>query len=66
MSKIIGACQEAGWNVRSMLMIFTGGTSLLLKDEIVRQVPGVCAEDITDQIRYANVLGYLSAMLSAK
>ena len=65
-SKIIGACQEAGWNVRSMSMIFTGGTSLLLKDEIVRQVPGVCAEDITDQIRYANVLGFLSAMLSAK
>ena len=61
-SKIVGTCQEAGWNVHSMPMIFTGGTSLLLKDEIIRQVPSVCGEEITDNVRYANVLGFLAAM----
>ena len=61
-SKIVGTCQEAGWNVHSMPMIFTGGTSLLLKDEIIRQVPGACADEITDNVRYANVLGFLAAM----
>ena len=45
-----------------MPMIFTGGTSLLLKDEIIRQVPGVCGDEITDNVRYANVLGLLAAM----
>ncbi len=64
--KIVGACMEAGWNVHSMPMIFTGGTSLLLKDEIIRQVPGVCGDEITDKVRYANVLGFLSAMLSVR
>ena len=45
-----------------MPMIFTGGTSLLLKDEIIRQVPGVCADEITNNVRYENVLGFLAAM----
>ena len=60
--KILAACQEAGWPVRSIPMTFTGGTSLLLKQEIADIVPNVVADDITEDIRYINVKGFLAAM----
>ena len=60
--KILAACQEAGWPVRSIPMTFTGGTSLLLKQEIADIVPNVVADDITEDIRYVNVKGFLAAM----
>ncbi|MBR5116816.1 MAG: ParM/StbA family protein [Lachnospiraceae bacterium] len=60
--KIITACQEADWPIRSMPMIFIGGTSYLLKDEILRQVPSVRAEDIREDVRYINVRGFLTVL----
>ena len=53
---------EAGWNIRFMPLIFTGGTSYLLREEIARQVPTVSADDILPDVRFANVLGFLAAI----
>ena len=60
--KILASCQEAGWPVRSIPMVFTGGTSLLLKKEIEDIVPNVMTDDITEDIRYVNVKGFLAAV----
>ena len=64
--KILAACQEAGWPVRSIPMVFTGGSSLLLKREITDIVPNVVADDITEDIRYVNVKGFLTAVAGAE
>ncbi len=61
-SKILSACMEAGWNIRSMPLVFTGGTSYLLREEIARQVSTVSADDILPDVRFANVLGFLAAI----
>ena len=61
-TKVLDACMEAGWNVRSMPLVFTGGTSYLLRDEIARLVPTASAEDILPDVRFANVLGFLTAI----
>lgn len=60
--KILAACMEAGWNVRSMPLVFTGGTSYLLRDEIARQVPSVNSDDIRNDIRFLNARGFLAAL----
>ncbi len=61
-TKVLDACMEAGWNVRSMPLVFTGGTSYLLREEIARLVPTASAEDILPDVRFANVLGFLTAI----
>ena len=64
--KILAACQEAGWPVKSIPMVITGGTSLLLKTEITDIVPNVVSDDITEDIRYVNVKGFLAAVAGAE
>ena len=64
--KFLAACQEAGWPVKSIPMVFTGGTSLLLKTEITDIVPNVVSDDITEDIRYVNVKGFLAAVAGAE
>ena len=59
MEKILSVCLEMGWNIRSMPLIFTGGSSFLLRDEIARQVPSVKAEDILEDVKYVNARGFL-------
>ncbi len=60
--KILGACLEVGWNVKSMPIVFTGGSAYLLRNEIAAKVPSVRAEDIKEDVKYTNVRGFLAAV----
>ena len=60
--KILSVCLEMGWNIRSMPIIFTGGSSWLLREEIAKRVPSVKAEDILEDVKFINARGFLRAV----
>lgn len=61
-SKIIASCTNAGWNMNRLdAVYFIGGTSALLKEQILEKVPGAI---ITDDSSFANAKGFLKRIRS--
>jgi len=58
-NKIIQKCEANGWNLRTTRLIFSGGTSELLKEEIKSVLPGAT---ILAEPAKANVRGFLKAV----
>lgn len=58
-NKIIQKCEANGWNLRTTRLIFSGGTSELLKEEIRSVLPGAT---ILAEPAKANVRGFLKAV----
>lgn len=58
-NKIIHKCEANGWNLRTTRLIFSGGTSELLKEEIKSVLPGAT---ILAEPAKANVRGFLKAV----
>ncbi len=56
---IIKKCEANGWNLRLTRLVFTGGTSELLRNEILQVIPGaiICVEP-----EKVNVRGFLKAI----
>ena len=59
---ILADCAERQWNVKMMPVIFTGGTSYLLKNEIAEACETAQLDLITEDIAFANVKGFLRIM----
>ena len=55
----IQKCEANGWNLRTTRLIFSGGTSELLKEEIKSVLPGAT---ILAEPAKANVRGFLKAV----
>ena len=58
-NKIILKCEANGWNLRTTRLLFSGGTSELLKEEIKAMLPGAT---ILAEPAKANVRGFLKAV----
>ena len=58
--KIIQKCEANHWNLRTTRLIFSGGTSELLKEEIKTLLPGAT---ILAEPAKANVRGFLKAVI---
>lgn len=56
MDKIVKSCRNHGWNLRNMSLIFIGGTSEILKENIMMEFPQAV---IVDNSAFANVRGFL-------
>lgn len=56
LDKIVMSCRNHGWNLRNMKLIFIGGTSVILKEYILKEFPNAT---IIDNAAYANVNGFL-------
>ncbi len=56
---IIKKCEANGWNLRLTKLVFTGGTSELLQNEIKQIIPGAV---ICDEAEKVNVRGFLRAI----
>ena len=56
---IIKKCEANGWNLRLTRLVFTGGTSELLRNEILQVIPGAI---ICEEPEKVNVRGFLKAM----
>ena len=56
---IIKKCEANGWNLRLTKLVFTGGTSELLREEIKEVIPGAT---ICDEAEKTNVRGFLKAL----
>ncbi len=55
-AKIDKVCLKHGWNLRNMHLVFVGGSSIFLKDKIMKAFPKAF---IVDNANYANVQGFL-------
>ena len=56
LKKIMQECNKKGWDIRNIDILFVGGGSFLLKDEIKKQVPDAV---ISDSAEYDNAIGFL-------
>ena len=56
---IIKKCEANGWNLRLTRLVFTGGTSELLRNEILQVIPGAI---ICEEPEKVNVRGFLKAI----
>lgn len=56
---IIKKCEANGWNLRLTKLVFTGGTSELLREEIKEVIPGAT---ICEEAEKTNVRGFLKAL----
>ena len=56
---IIKKCEANGWNLRLTRLVFTGGTSELLREEILQVIPGAI---ICEEPEKVNVRGFLKAI----
>ena len=56
---IIKKCEANGWNLRLTSLVFTGGTSELLRNEILQVIPGAI---ICEEPEKVNVRGFLKAI----
>ena len=54
--KVINKCNAMGWNLRTMRLVFVGGTTKLLSNEIKAALPGAI---IAEEPEKANVKGFL-------
>lgn len=59
--KILSECRAHHWEPRTMSLIFVGGTSLLLKKQILENVPGAYIPKDAD---YCNVLAFYKIVFS--
>jgi len=57
--KISKACQNRGWDLSEMHLVFVGGTSIFLKEKIVTSFPKAF---VVDDANYANVQGFLKRL----
>lgn len=54
------ACKDNGWNIDYCKLMFIGGTSKLLKNEIMERYPNALIPDASE---YTNVCGFLKYLL---
>lgn len=67
LKKILDDCQRRQWKLNMMPIIFTGGTSLRLKNEIEELCGGTAVMSlITEDVAFTNVKGFLFALTGRK
>lgn len=57
--KILTECKAKGWDFDTLDVVFVGGTSLQLKDEIIEIFPYISEKDLVENAAFANAEGFL-------